>query len=331
MPGQSKMWSVFALMVACGQTPPPPEPRVHKALPADAWLSWSSSRLEGRHEVYLQNANGGEVVRLTHGGGQSPRWSPDGRWIAYYHWTTTSVRLIRWDGSDDKLACAGVTQTPSPPHFWRLTDGSLICPTSEVPQFLGRELVFVAVNPDTDALTHIANIRFDPSSFTRDGTWLMGWTHGLFDGGHTAENGTFDTFHSTVLLLPSDPSVIYHVGAGCLSAASPTGPWLYHVSRESETVPDIFHLRVDDLEQRETYGPEVANPDDDWGHEYMPQISNDGEWMVYGASISCHDWFACNYDIFIHALGAEPNERKRLVEDPANDNFPSLFVGVLPQ
>jgi hypothetical protein len=105
---------------------------------------------------------------------------------------------------------------------------------------------------------------------------------------------------------------------------------VYHVTRESESLPDIYRLRLDDLDARASYGAEVAHIDAEWGHEYMPSISNDGTWLVYGASVGCHDWYNCDYDIFLHQLGAQPDQRERLVEDAANDSFPSLYIGLLP-
>jgi hypothetical protein len=49
--------------------------------------------------------------------------------------------------------------------------------------------------------------------------------------------------------------------------------------------------------------------------------------MVYGASTGCHDHNTCDYEIFVHKLGAGPKDRTRVTFNNANDRWPSLYVG----
>jgi hypothetical protein len=176
---------------------------------------------------------------------------------------------------------------------------------------------------------HLQSASLDPGEITHDGRWLVAWVFGLFGQGYTADNGTFTTPHATVVLDLLDKAKLYYFGPGCTSTTPPSGDWIYHVSRVGSTMPDIFRMKIGDLMTRASYQLELGNADDDWGHEYMPRISSDGGWLIYAASTGCHDWWTCDYEIFVHKLEAGSGSRERLTFNKANDSFPSLYVGQL--
>jgi hypothetical protein len=120
---------------------------------------------------------------------------------------------------------------------------------------------------------------------------------------------------------------IYFIGPGCFTTTAPRGPLIYQASRQSaSTMPDIYRLSVEDLQTRSSYAPEVALPDADWGHENMPRVSTDNRWLIYAATTGCHDWVACDYEIFLHQIGSSPEQRHRLTYNARNDSFPHMFV-----
>jgi MYXO-CTERM domain-containing protein len=88
-------------------------------------------------------------------------------------------------------------------------------------------------------------------------------------------------------------------------------------------------MSVADLATRASYQPEIAHPDPDWGHEYNPRVSSDNKWIVYMTSTGCHDTADCNYEIFLHQLGADVGERTRLTDNLAFDGYPDMYVGPL--
>jgi hypothetical protein len=304
-------------------------------VPPDGWVVFASDREDGRHEIYRMKADGSEVVRLTFLGGKVPAFSPDGSWVLYHLPAEGSVHVMRPDGSGDRKVCDGTTVSDGVPAFWLRDRNQLVC---AVPR--GGDVGYYLADPlegdpalqfSKNDFVHLRTTRFEPGGITPDGRFLVGWAFGLYSGGYTGDNGTFDAPHSTVVLDLQDPKRIYFFGPGCLSSIAPEGGLVYHVTRDSPTVPDIARMNIDDLLTRSSYQIELALPDAEWGHMYMPAVSNDNRWLAFAASQGCHDWYTCDYDIFLHELGASTTERTRLTQHPANDNFPSIFVGKLPE
>jgi Tol biopolymer transport system component len=63
-------------------------------------------------------------------------------------------------------------------------------------------------------------------------------------------------------------------------------------------------------------------------HEYFPHLSNDGEWMVWGASRGGHQHDTEDYDLFIWKLGTDKKKDfVRLTFHTGNDRWPTLYVG----
>jgi Tol biopolymer transport system component len=304
-------------------------------VPADGWVVFASNREDGRHEIYRMKADGSEVTRLTFLGGKVPAFSTDGAWVLYHLPAEGSIHVMRPDGSGDRKVCDGSTVSDGVPAFWLRNKNQLVC---AAPQ--GEDVEYYLADPLTDELvllfrkydfTHLQTTRFEPGGITPDGRWLVGWAFGLYNGGYTGDNGTFDAPHSTVVLDIQDQERIYYFGPGCLSSIAPEGGLVYHITRDSPTVPDIARMHIDDLMTRSSYQIELALSDAEWGHMYMPAVSNDSLWLAYAASQGCHDWYTCDYDIFLHQLGAGTTERTRLTQHSANDNFPSIFIGELPE
>lgn len=320
-----RLAAVVALLVAA----PLCSMRAAANLPADGWLTWTSNRLDGRHEIYLMQLGTGNPIRLSHKGAMYPIWSPDGRWIAYYDTADKTTRVMRWYLWEDKEIADGV------PEFWMHDNSGLVVgkPASTAPR-----TSFYLVDPDTgasqllfnkDDFQHLTATDVTLGGITHDGRWLVAWVYGLFGMGYTAENGTFKSNQSTVVLDLTDKSKLYFFGPGCNGVTPPAGEWIYHVSREGATMPDIFKMQVADLLTRSSYGIELGNDDSNWGHEYMPRISNDNKWLVYGASTGCHNHETCDYEIFVHQLGSGPQERTQVTFHQGNDSYPSLYVGQL--
>jgi hypothetical protein len=66
----------------------------------------------------------------------------------------------------------------------------------------------------------------------------------------------------------------------------------------------------------------------EFSHEYWPQESSNGQYMVFGASRSSkeHEHDVADYEIFLWKVGSQAHEATRLTFHTGNDNWPDVFV-----
>ena len=67
------------------------------------WLAFARTE-EGKTHVYIASAAGGEARGLAESSSTTPRWSPDGQWIAFGSDRSFAggIWLIRADGTDQR-------------------------------------------------------------------------------------------------------------------------------------------------------------------------------------------------------------------------------------
>jgi hypothetical protein len=308
-----------ATLLGCG---PQDEPWDPSRLGPGKWVTWASNREDGRHEIYLMETTKREIKRLTATGGQKPKWAPDGRWIAYYHDGDHETRIVRPDGTGDRVACTGQIR------YWHHDNSGFICRKGDG---------FYLVNPATDDatpwrqiyqksdFTKLAGKVFDTTGATHDGRYILAVTD-QYRNGYSGTNGAFKADWAAVAFDMQHLNEIHYVGAGCQPTTPSSGNWVYHVQRATTTSPDLARLDIRDLKDRSSYTLEMSHTNSDWGHEYFPSPSNDNKWMIYGASTGCHDFDTCDYELFLHPLGAGSAARERLTNHTANDRWPTIFV-----
>lgn len=295
------------------------------AVPADGWVIWQSSRMEARTDTYRSRADGSDVMRLTEGGTVRALWAPDGRWIAYGD-EVGGVWVIRPDGTERKqLTDHGYLVV------WQHDNGGVL--VEEGTQFLvmdpetnGHRLMF-----DQNEFPAFQGTTFQVNALTHDNRYMLLGSH-LYSAGFTGANGSFKTgAYSAVIVDLLDKQKVYLLGAGCWPFTPPRGDLVFHICADCPGYPDIYRMDLADLATRASYKPEVSHPDADWGHEYNPRVSNDNHWIAYMTSTGCHDGLSCDYEIFLHALDEEPNNRYRVTNDPAFDGYPDVYVGPMWQ
>jgi Tol biopolymer transport system component len=61
-------------------------------------------------------------------------------------------------------------------------------------------------------------------------------------------------------------------------------------------------------------------------HEYFPQISPDGKWMVWAATQYGHEHDIVDYEIYLWKIGTDRKTATRLTFHTANDRWPDIFI-----
>ena len=64
----------------------------------------------------------------------------------------------------------------------------------------------------------------------------------------------------------------------------------------------------------------------EYSHEYFPQASPDGRWLVWGASAGGHEHDRADYEIFIWQIGKPWESARRITYHSANDQWPDLWM-----
>ena len=85
---------------------------------------------------------------------------------------------------------------------------------------------------------------------------------------------------------------------------------------------NAFHLV--DPETRATR--ELLDMPGDYSHEYFPRVSDDGQWLIFGASAEGHEHDEADYEIFLWRIGSGIDTVERLSYDPGNDSWPDIHI-----
>lgn len=273
------------------------------------------SDIAGRPKLFTIELADGRVTQLTTGADwrdESPRWSPDGQWIAFAsnraHYGPQAepgspdldIYVMRADGSDVRRVTtdAGNDGDPS----W-LPDGQSIVFSSD--RSSRGDLYRVRVGDGhTERLTTNFVGRAIMPSVSPDGRTVA-------FGGQTLRVGEFWSYQVHLLDLASGQSrPLEGSGGACWPSWSPDGQVLYNVQLEQEPSR---------IQRRQLGSGDVtlahANPTL-WS--YYPRVSPDGQWLVISTSPEHHD--GENWDLALVST-ADPGRRIPLTSGPGNDRL----------
>jgi hypothetical protein len=118
-------------------------------------------------------------------------------------------------------------------------------------------------------------------------------------------------------------------GEGCQINWTPDGQRVYWVNPTGNGGSEVYSMPVHD-------GKPAGEPKDDQlkfmdlpgrrSHEYFPELSSDGKWMVWGITQRGHDHDTADYEIYIWQVGSPPDSAARLTFNEANDRWPDIFI-----
>jgi TolB protein len=274
------------------------------------------SDVAGRPKIFTLDVANGQVRQLTSGTDwrdESPRWSPDGQWIAFTsnraHYGAEpeggtpdlDVYVMRADGTQVRRITtdAGNDHDPS----WT-PDGQALVFSSDRASRGDLYRVRIA-DGHTDRLTTSFVGRAIMPAVSPDGRTVA-------FAAQTLRVGAFWNFQVHLLDVASGRTTpVPASGGACWPAWSPDGKLLYNVQLEVE--PSAIQRRdVSTGEVRLAH----ANPTL-WS--YYPRVSPDGQWLALSLSPEHHD--GENWDLALVST-SDPARRLPLTTGPGNDRLP---------
>ena len=277
-----------------------------------AFMVWSSNRF-GNHDIlYLSTSQAGirQLTRHKHVD-YYPRVSPNGtqvvfarsqkQWVSYRNEKPWDVYLLNLEtGKERLLAKNGFTPTWS-------EDGLQV-----YFQRNGNNVVAYNLKTGKESVLFRAGQGSIPDSAllqTPSYSQKLKQMAVTLRGGHreTSIYGLNDYYHK--------------IGGGCQLAFAPDATYLFHVDGPGRMGNAIYRTPLIGLKTKKW----IDLPGEH-SHEYFPRVSNDGEFLILGASAGDHPHDSADYEIFIWQIDTPSNRAKRITFHTGNDSWPDLYV-----
>jgi len=288
----------------------------------DGIIVWSSSR-DGNHKIYAMDANGRNAHPITHGTKTDwyPRISPDGKRVLFTRskldWTaeTNANYPERWDtwivnadGTGEKLLVPNSTWAT-----WR-PDGDIV--------FSRGSDIFTAKGDGSgekkivDGKASLKGGIAQNPNMSSDGKFLA-----ITLRGSERSVGILNLSNSQWFESAS--------GGGCQMTFF---PGKHRVMRVNPTGNGGTELYAYDLDEAGRHG-KLSASQQQWidlpgrrSHEYFPQPSQDGKWLVWGATDRGHDHDIADYEVFLLKVGESAEKAVRLTFHSGNDRWPDIWT-----
>jgi uncharacterized membrane protein YbhN (UPF0104 family) len=279
------------------------------------FLVWSSNRF-GTHDILRMDLPSGEIVRLTSEGHTDtyPRISPDGKRVVFCRsqvpWVSQRDSR-RWDTWVVDLAGGGER---------------LVAHDANAPSWSadGRRIVFQRAGGSV--------VAHDLASGAEEVLFRAG-TRGLPEGVELSSpdlhpnSGTLAVtlrgrrMLRMTALLPSSGGYT-RVAGGCQLTWSRGGSFLFLVDSGGRQENAIWRLEPGGTPVRWLDLP------GEHSHEYFPRETNDGRFLVLGASTGGdqHEHDKADYEIYLWRIGSPAADAARLTHHTGNDNWPDVYL-----
>ena len=283
---------------------------------------WSSSRV-GNHKIFAMDPDGQNVRQVSKGNKTDwfPRVSPDGKKVLFTRskldWTAEpnanyperwDTWVVNLDGSGEKLLVPNSTWAT-----WR-PDGDIV---------FSRGVDVFTANGDGSGEKRIVDgkaelkggIAQNPNMST-DGKFLAVTLRGSQRSVGILNLANRQWFESAT-------------GGGCQMTFF---PGRNRVARVNPTGNGGTELYAHDLDAAGKHGA-LSAAQQKWldlpgrrSHEYFPQFSQDGKWLVWAATDRGHDHDIADYEIFLLKVGETADKAVRLTFHSGNDRWPDAWI-----
>jgi hypothetical protein len=290
-------------------------------------IVWSSSRL-GNHDLFTMNTDGSNVKAITTGEAVDwfPRFSPDGARILFCRskkgWVSErdannsdkwDLYTIKPDGSDAKKVVDSASW-----GSWLGTDQIIYVRGTKV--FKAKLAAGADEATDETEIMDSAGVealdgaQLQQPEMSRDGRFIA-----ITLRGAKRETGIWDV----------EKKKWRQTGLGCQVNWTPDGAQIYWVNPTGNGGSEVFHMPIKNGKPPKELTDDAMRFMDVPGrrsHEYFPQLSSDGQWMVWGVTQRGHDHDIADYEIYLWHVGDSPESAVRLTYHSGNDRWPDIFI-----
>ena len=333
MTGQMVLLTTLLSLAACsgmGRPPKGGEEAIsddHKAAIArvrgqvNGWITWSSSRV-GNHDIFVMKTDGSDKKALTRGDHVDwySRFDPEGKRILFTRskkgWVSEkdANRPEKWDlftmtpqGKELKLVVKDAS--------WGVWIGDDKILFSRGTKVLTRELAGDKEElVDSSKVGALGGADLQNPHLSPDGKYLSITLRGAM-----RETGIYDMEHRSWV----------KTGAGCQINWFPSGDRVIWINPSGNGGSETFSAPVKaGRPTRELSYDEMRFVDIPGrrSHEYFPQLSSSGKWLVWAATRRGHDHDIADYEIYIWNVGSPPEHAARLTFHSGNDRWPDIFI-----
>ncbi len=286
-------------------------------------IVWSSSRV-GNHDLFMMNTDGSHVRQITKGEAVDwfPRFSPDGARILFTRSKKGWVfeRDANTDGKWDIFTVApdGSDETKVVDNAswgnWVSNDEIVYARTTRIYRRKlsgGDETLLVdsAKVPELDAAL------MQQPEMSKDGKYIA-----ITLRGSKRETGIWDIAGKKW----------NRTGEGCQINWTPSGDEIYWMHPTGNGGSRVLHMAIEDGKPTKTDADAdsitLIDIPGRRSHEYFPQLSADGRWLVWAATQRGHDHDIADYEIYLWKVGAPPETATRLTYHSGNDRWPDIFI-----
>jgi WD40 repeat protein len=303
--------------------PPPEEAAAMKDVgqQAQGLIVWSSSRV-GNHDLFTMKTDGSDVKQITSGDAVDwfPRFSPDGSQILFNRskrgWVSErdanasdkwDIFTIAPDGSGELERVESASWAS-----WLSNDEILYVRGTKIfrKKLDGDERLIM----DSEGVPELDGALLQQPELSKDGKYLA-----ITLRGSKRETGLWDIENRKWT----------QTGLGCQINWTPDQTGIYWVHPTGNGGSRILKMPItagtapkdpslDELELMDLPGRR--------SHEYFPELSSDGKWLIWAATQRGHDHDTADYEIYLWQVGSPPDKAVRLTHNSGNDRWPDLFL-----
>jgi Tol biopolymer transport system component len=291
---------------------------------AQGKIVWSSSRV-GNHDLYVMNTDGSGVKRLTEGDPVDwfPRYAPDGSRILFVRskkgWVSERDANAegKWDLYTITADGGSPTKVVDDASWGTWVDDSTILYVRGTRIFrhdMGEKGGEDKLLVDSSKQDSLEGALLQQPQMSPDGRYIA-----ITLRGSKRETGIWDLQKKTWT----------RTGDGCQINWTPDGKQVYWVHPTGNGGSRVFRMKMAGAKPAQDISDDEKTFIDLPGrrsHEYFPELSRDGQWLVWAATQRGHDHDIADYEVYLWKVGDPAEEAARLTFHSGNDRWPDIYL-----